>query len=84
LDTTMMIGVGAAFDFLTGRISDSPTWVKNSGLQWAHRLVQDPKRLWRRYLLNNPSFLYRVGLQLTGLKRYPLARGLDPLESEIQ
>jgi N-acetylglucosaminyldiphosphoundecaprenol N-acetyl-beta-D-mannosaminyltransferase len=72
LNTTLMIGVGAAFDFHTGRIKDSPQWVKRSGLQWAHRLMQQPARLWKRYILNNPMFLVRAGLQLTGFKRYYL------------
>ena len=72
LNTTLMIGVGAAFDFHTGRIKDSPQWIKRSGLQWAHRLAQQPARLWRRYIVNNPLFLVRAGLQLTGVTRYYL------------
>ena len=72
LNATLMIGVGAAFDFHTGRVKDSPEWVKRSGLQWAHRLIQQPARLWRRYIINNPLFLVRAGLQLTGVKRYHL------------
>ena len=72
LNTILMIGVGAAFDFHTGRIKDSPQWVKRSGLQWAHRLIQQPARLWRRYIINNPLFLVRAGLQLAGVKRYYL------------
>jgi N-acetylglucosaminyldiphosphoundecaprenol N-acetyl-beta-D-mannosaminyltransferase len=72
LNTTLMIGVGAAFDFHTGRIKDSPQWVKRSGLQWAHRLIQQPARLWKRYIVNNPMFLVRAGLQLAGVKRYYL------------
>jgi N-acetylglucosaminyldiphosphoundecaprenol N-acetyl-beta-D-mannosaminyltransferase len=63
LDTTLMMGVGAAFLLHTGRISDSPRWIKRAGLQWAHRLAQEPTRLWRRYLLRNPSFIVRVALQ---------------------
>src|SRR5579884_471200 len=63
LATTLMIGVGAAFDFHTGRISDSPAWAKQMGLQWLHRLIQDPRRLWRRYLLNNPPFACNAILQ---------------------
>jgi len=55
----LMIGVGAAFDFHTGRISDCPHWIKRAGLQWLHRLTQEPGRLWKRYLLNNPAFLWR-------------------------
>lgn len=72
LDATLMIGVGAAFDFHTGRLKDSPQWVKQAGLQWAHRLLQEPRRLWKRYLLNNPLFLVLAVLQLTGLRRFPL------------
>jgi N-acetylglucosaminyldiphosphoundecaprenol N-acetyl-beta-D-mannosaminyltransferase len=72
LATTLMIGVGAAFDFHTGRISDSPTWAKQMGLQWLHRLVQDPRRLWRRYLLNNPPFVWNAALQLLRIRTFPL------------
>ena len=68
LSTRVMIGVGAAFDFHTGRLRDAPDWVKNLGLQWLHRLVQEPARLWRRYLLNNPRFVWRIALQLLKLK----------------
>ncbi len=66
LDTKLMIGVGAAFLFHTGAIQDSPRWVKRAGLQWLHRLIQEPSRLWRRYLLNNPRFIFCVLLQLIG------------------
>jgi N-acetylglucosaminyldiphosphoundecaprenol N-acetyl-beta-D-mannosaminyltransferase len=74
LDSTLMFGVGAAFDFHTGRIKDSPRWVKRAGLQWLHRLVQDPRHLLWRYLRNNSAFLWRIGLQLTGLRVYPSLR----------
>jgi len=70
LETSVMVGVGAAFDMHTGRIQDSPVWIKKAGLQWFHRLLQDPKRLWRRYLTNNPRFVYKVALQLFHLARY--------------
>ncbi len=76
----VMIGVGAAFDFHTGRLKDSPDWVKEAGLQWLHRLRQEPSRLWKRYLTNNPSFLLQIALQLTGLRAYKLnqERRLEP------
>jgi exopolysaccharide biosynthesis WecB/TagA/CpsF family protein len=70
LDTKLMFGVGAAFDYHTGRIKDCSEWIKRAGLQWLHRLLQDPCRLWRRYLRNNPAFLWHITLQLTGLRRY--------------
>jgi N-acetylglucosaminyldiphosphoundecaprenol N-acetyl-beta-D-mannosaminyltransferase len=72
LDTKLMIGVGAAFLFHTGAIQDSPKWVKRSGLQWLHRLIQEPSRLWKRYLLNNSRFLFYVLLQFIGLKHFAL------------
>jgi N-acetylglucosaminyldiphosphoundecaprenol N-acetyl-beta-D-mannosaminyltransferase len=69
LDTRIMLGVGAAFDIHTGRIKDAPYWMKLIGVQWLHRLYQDPKRLWKRYLINNPSFVYRIALELLGIGR---------------
>jgi N-acetylglucosaminyldiphosphoundecaprenol N-acetyl-beta-D-mannosaminyltransferase len=72
LDTRLMFGVGAAFDYHTGRIQDCAEWIKQCGLQWLHRLLQDPRHLWKRYLLNNPAFVYAIALQLMGLRSYPL------------
>lgn len=73
LDTTLMFGVGAAFDFHTGRIKDCAEWIKRAGLQWIHRLFQDPSHLLWRYLRNNPAFVWNIGLQLTGVKSYDMA-----------
>jgi N-acetylglucosaminyldiphosphoundecaprenol N-acetyl-beta-D-mannosaminyltransferase len=73
LDSTLMFGVGAAFDFHTGRIKDAPQWVKRAGLQWLHRLMQDPRRLFWRYCRSNSAFLWHIALQLTGLRTYPQA-----------
>ncbi len=70
LDTRLMVGVGAAFDIHTGKIADAPSWVKLSGMQWFHRLCQEPRRLWKRYLINIPKFLWRIALQLLGLKTF--------------
>lgn len=75
LHTRLMVGVGAAFDYHTGRVKDSPRWVKRSGLQWANRLWQEPARLWKRYLVNNPQFLLRAGLQLARVTHYDLPEG---------
>jgi N-acetylglucosaminyldiphosphoundecaprenol N-acetyl-beta-D-mannosaminyltransferase len=77
LDTKLMIGVGAAFLFHTGAIKDCPQWIKFAGLQWLHRLSQEPSRLWRRYLRNNPLFIFYALLQIIGLKRYTLASGSE-------
>jgi N-acetylglucosaminyldiphosphoundecaprenol N-acetyl-beta-D-mannosaminyltransferase len=73
LDCKMMIGVGAAFDIHTSRLKDAPTWVKNAGLQWLHRLQQEPARLWKRYLVNNSAFLWHLGLQAAGIQRFELS-----------
>jgi N-acetylglucosaminyldiphosphoundecaprenol N-acetyl-beta-D-mannosaminyltransferase len=72
LDAKVMIGVGAAFLFHTGAIKDSPKWVKGMGLQWLHRLFQEPHRLWRRYLRSNPLFALLAILQVLGVRRYDL------------
>jgi N-acetylglucosaminyldiphosphoundecaprenol N-acetyl-beta-D-mannosaminyltransferase len=71
LETTLMFGVGAAFDFHAGTVPQAPAFLQKAGLEWAYRLVKEPKRLWRRYLRNNPLFLARAFLQLTGLRQYP-------------
>jgi N-acetylglucosaminyldiphosphoundecaprenol N-acetyl-beta-D-mannosaminyltransferase len=53
----MLIGVGAAFDFNAGTVRKSPPWVHAAGLEWAYRLLAEPRRLWRRYLIQSPRFL---------------------------
>lgn len=67
LQVPLLVGVGAAFDYHTGRIKDCSPWIKRAGLQWMHRLLQDPGRLWRRYLRNNSAFVWNIALQF--LKR---------------
>jgi N-acetylglucosaminyldiphosphoundecaprenol N-acetyl-beta-D-mannosaminyltransferase len=66
----LMVGVGAAFDYHTGRVDDAPAWMKRAGLQWLHRLMQEPGRLWKRYLLNNPAFVWGITLQFLKLRNY--------------
>ena len=53
------IGVGAFFDFVTGEVPRAPHWMNRYGLEWVHRLLQEPKRMWRRYLVGNPKFVWR-------------------------
>jgi N-acetylglucosaminyldiphosphoundecaprenol N-acetyl-beta-D-mannosaminyltransferase len=60
LDAAVLIGVGAAFDFHTGRQRRAPVWMQRAGLEWAHRLSQEPGRLWRRYVFGIPRFLLGV------------------------
>lgn len=68
----LMVGVGAAFDLLSGNLDEAPDWMKRSGLQWLYRLIKEPRRLWRRYLLNNPKFAWLTLLQLSGLRAFQL------------
>lgn len=65
----VLIGVGAAFDFHTGRVARAPVWMQSSGLEWAHRLASEPGRLWRRYLLQAPRFVFANVRQLIGQPR---------------
>jgi N-acetylglucosaminyldiphosphoundecaprenol N-acetyl-beta-D-mannosaminyltransferase len=72
LDVTLMIGVGAAFDFHAGRARQAPRWMQRSGLEWLFRLACEPRRLGKRYLKNNPLFALKIAAQLSGLKKYLL------------
>lgn len=72
LDATLLVGVGAAFDFHAGRVRQAPRWMQRSGLEWLFRLGCEPRRLWKRYLRNNPLFAWRAFCQITRLKRYTL------------
>lgn len=74
LNVPLMAGVGAAFDIHTGRIQDAPAWIKKIGMQWLHRLLQDRKRLWKRYLINNPKFLWMILLQFSGITKFQLSQ----------
>lgn len=60
IDGAVMLGVGAAFDINAGLVRRAPAWMRRSGLEWAYRLGTEPRRLWRRYLRNNPSFACRI------------------------
>jgi N-acetylglucosaminyldiphosphoundecaprenol N-acetyl-beta-D-mannosaminyltransferase len=68
----VLIGVGAAFDFHAGLKRQAPRWMQRHGLEWLFRLGSEPRRLWRRYLQNNPRFVWRCLLQISGLVRYDL------------
>ena len=70
LDAPVLIGVGAAFDFIAGLKKQAPYWMQRSGLEWFFRLITEPRRLWRRYLINNPLFVWLILKQSLGLKHY--------------
>jgi N-acetylglucosaminyldiphosphoundecaprenol N-acetyl-beta-D-mannosaminyltransferase len=66
----VMLGVGAAFDFHTGRVRQAPRWMQTAGLEWAFRFVMEPRRLWKRYVKHNPRFAGLTLLQVLGLRRF--------------
>jgi N-acetylglucosaminyldiphosphoundecaprenol N-acetyl-beta-D-mannosaminyltransferase len=70
-DVGVLLGVGAAFDFLSGRVRQAPRWLRGLGLEWLFRLCAEPRRLAPRYFRNNPLFVARVLAQASGLKKYP-------------
>jgi N-acetylglucosaminyldiphosphoundecaprenol N-acetyl-beta-D-mannosaminyltransferase len=70
INVPVMIGVGAAFDFHAGLKNQAPSWMQRSGLEWLFRLGSEPRRLWKRYLINNPLFIVLTILQLLGIKKY--------------
>jgi N-acetylglucosaminyldiphosphoundecaprenol N-acetyl-beta-D-mannosaminyltransferase len=74
LTAPVLIGVGAAFDFHTGRVRQAPRWMQRTGLEWFYRLCQEPGRLWRRYLTNNPLFVLHLIAQTLHVRDYPLTK----------
>jgi N-acetylglucosaminyldiphosphoundecaprenol N-acetyl-beta-D-mannosaminyltransferase len=72
LEVTLMVGVGAAFDFHSGKVKQAPRWMQSAGLEWLYRLGQEPRRLWRRYLKNNPRFLWNAACQILRCKKFVL------------
>jgi len=59
-----LVGVGAAFDFLAGNVKEAPLWMQRAALEWLYRLLMEPRRLWRRYIWNNPAFEFLLARQI--------------------
>lgn len=70
LNRGVMIGVGAGFDYLTGKIKRAPDWMQKYSLEWIYRLIQEPKRLLKRYIITNTLFLIFILLEILGLKNF--------------
>lgn len=70
LRAPVLVGVGAAFDFFTGRVTQAPRWMRENGLEWLFRLFADPRRLWFRYLVYNPWFALCLLLEVARLKKF--------------
>jgi N-acetylglucosaminyldiphosphoundecaprenol N-acetyl-beta-D-mannosaminyltransferase len=67
LPVAVMLGVGAAFDINSGKASQAPSWMRENGLEWLFRLLTEPQRLWKRYLVSIPTAVGLVLLELLGL-----------------
>jgi N-acetylglucosaminyldiphosphoundecaprenol N-acetyl-beta-D-mannosaminyltransferase len=82
----IMLGVGAAFDFHTGRVRQAPQWMQRAGLEWVFRLLMDPKRLWKRYARHNPRWVVLFLLQFLGIERFSTEVGrtleMEPRNAE--
>jgi len=70
LNVSVMHGVGAAFDSLTGEVRQAPRWMMNAGLEWLFRLIMEPRRLWKRYTINNVLFVSYLLLDLLRVRDY--------------
>lgn len=78
-----ILAVGAAFDFFAGNLPQAPKVLQDYSLEWLFRLLQEPKRLWRRYIILNPLYLWNIFLQYIGLRKFPPAipDGNEKIES---
>jgi N-acetylglucosaminyldiphosphoundecaprenol N-acetyl-beta-D-mannosaminyltransferase len=74
LNASILVGVGAAFDMHAKKVRQAPAWMQQAGLEWLFRLIQEPRRLWRRYLLGNPAFVLKLLGQWLGLGNYDLPK----------
>lgn len=70
LNAPALVGIGAAFDFLAGTKRQAPEWMRENGLEWLFRLLQEPRRLWRRYLVYGSEFLVLVFLEQLGIRKF--------------
>ena len=73
-----IVAVGAAFDYYSGLLREPPQFIQRAGLQWLYRLLQEPRRLWKRYLVTNSQFLILLCLQVVGLWRPDPLRSQEP------
>ena len=78
-----ILAVGAAFDFHAGTLPQAPKWMQDTGLEWFFRLIQEPKRLWQRYAILNPLYLWHIFQQYLGLRKFAptMPDGKEKIES---
>ena len=77
-----IVAVGAAFPFLAGKLPKAPQWMQDAGLEWFFRLASEPRRLWRRYVLLNPAYMFLVLLQAVGLSSFSTS-GQAPIDGPL-
>jgi N-acetylglucosaminyldiphosphoundecaprenol N-acetyl-beta-D-mannosaminyltransferase len=70
LRVPVLLGVGAAFDLNSGRLRQAPEWMRENGLEWLFRLLVEPRRLWKRYLVTIPSAIWSISFEFVGLKKF--------------
>lgn len=70
LTVPVVLGVGAAFDFNSGSVRQAPRWMRERGLEWLFRLLLEPRRLWRRYLIRGPEFVWNVTAELLSIRKF--------------
>ena len=70
LRVPVLVGVGQAFDLHAGRLKQAPAWMRGHGLEWLYRLLAEPRRLWRRYLIYNSEFVFSALLEFLGARKY--------------
>jgi N-acetylglucosaminyldiphosphoundecaprenol N-acetyl-beta-D-mannosaminyltransferase len=83
LKAPVLIGVGAAFDFHAGLKRQAPVWMRESGLEWLFRMIQEPRRLGPRYLANNPRFLLLLLAERLGIRSVSTEAGRDERHDDV-
>jgi N-acetylglucosaminyldiphosphoundecaprenol N-acetyl-beta-D-mannosaminyltransferase len=78
-----VVAVGAAFDYHAGTLRQAPHWMQRYGLEWFYRLMQEPRRLWRRYLLLNPVYVALLAAEATGLARFDSGSPAPPARLRV-
>ena len=66
----VLLGVGAAFDLNSGRLRQAPEWMRENGLEWLFRLLTEPRRLWKRYLVAIPSAIWSISLEILQFRKF--------------
>lgn len=68
VDANVMFGVGAAFDFVAGNKPEAPRWIRENGLEWLYRFLKEPRRLWKRVIIQGPKFVALAARDVVGSK----------------